>query len=221
MTVTAAPGARTDRVGALFHEGESADSPGGHFCTASVVHSPGHDLVLTAAHCLAGDETLYFAPGYRDGQAPHGLWTVARRHLPEGWADGGQDEDSDLAFAVLEPDEEGQEVEDVVGALRFTPGTATGATAVTVTGYPADRDTPVTCTAHPRPHGPTQQSVTCPAFSAGTSGSPWVSGDGRVVGVIGGYEQGGDTDDVSYSVVLGKEAARLYATATDNDDGTD
>lgn len=42
---------------------------------------------------------------------------------------------------------------------------------------------------------------------------PWVNGDGQVVGVIGGHEAGGDTDDVSFSVVLGKEAAKLYKAA--------
>lgn len=40
-----------------------------------------------------------------------------------------------------------------------------------------------------------------------------MNGDGDVVGVIGGHEAGGDTDDVSYSVVLGNEAARLYKAA--------
>ncbi|GHF80795.1 trypsin-like peptidase domain-containing protein [Streptomyces griseosporeus] len=209
VTVVAAAGVRSDRVGALFHEGK----PGEHYCTASVVHSPRHDLVLTAAHCLGEDDgELFFAPGYRDGQAPHGLWKVARRYLPEGWADG-QDEDSDFAFAALEPDGSGREVEDVVGGERFAAGVATGATAVTVTGYPDDRDAPVTCTDKPRPHSRTQQRIECPGFSAGTSGSPWVNGNGQVVGVLGGHEQGGATDDVSYSVVLGAEAGRLYREA--------
>jgi hypothetical protein len=34
------------------------------------------------------------------------------------------------------------------------------------------------------------------------------------MGVIGGYEQGGDTDDVSYSVAFGQNVANLYRQAT-------
>ena len=34
-----------------------------------------------------------------------------------------------------------------------------------------------------------------------------------MVGVIGGYQQGGDTPQISYSSVLGANAAALYETA--------
>src|ERR1700746_2553952 len=40
----------TPRVGALF----AHDASGDHFCTASVVASPQHDLLITAAHCIHG-----------------------------------------------------------------------------------------------------------------------------------------------------------------------
>ncbi len=211
VTVVASATARSVRVGALFDTDEPAD---GHFCTASVVHSPHHDLVVTAAHCLGGQDHLVFAPGYRDGKAPYGVWKVERSFLPDGWAKE-QDEDSDVAFAVL--DESGSKydkgVEDVLGANRFVTGATTGATAVTLTGYPNSRDTPITCTNKPTAHSATQQRIDCPEFAAGTSGSPWVNGDGEVVGVLGGHEQGGATADISYSVVFGSEAASLYREA--------
>ncbi|OPG01507.1 serine protease [Streptomyces sp. GKU 895] len=201
VTAVAQASAETARVGALFDDGE-------HFCTASVVHSPGRDLIVTAAHCLDGTEdALEFVPGYRDGRAPYGKWRVTRRFLPDGW-----DEDSDVAFAEV-AERHGQGVEDVVGANRFTTGTATGATAVTVTGYPNSRDVPLRCTNKPTAHSRTQQRIDCPDLSGGTSGSPWVNGDGQVVGVLGGHEQGGETDDISYSVVLGEQAAALYRRA--------
>jgi len=38
-----------------------------------------------------------------------------------------------------------------------------------------------------------------------------------VIGVIGGYEQGGDTPQVSYSAVLGTNVAALFATAVAGD----
>ena len=36
---------------------------------------------------------------------------------------------------------------------------------------------------------------------------------GLVIGVIGGYQQGGDTPQVSYSAMLGTNAAALYQDA--------
>src|SRR5579859_3244814 len=67
-------------VGALF----PADATGlrtgcGHFCTASVVHSPSGDLAVTAAHCVTGGTSpVVFVPGYHDGIAPYGTWQVTR-----------------------------------------------------------------------------------------------------------------------------------------------
>lgn len=204
VTAVAGRTAEIARVGALFVGGR-------HFCTASVVHSSGHDLIVTAAHCLDDTGDLVFVPGYRNGKAPYGRWKVARRYLPDGWAKG-QDEDSDVAFAVVEDRADG--VEDVVGANRFVTGVATGATAVTVTGYPSARDVPISCTNKPVAHSRTQQRIDCPDFTGGTSGSPWVNGDGQVVGVLGGHEEGGATADISYSVVLGAEARSLYRDAS-------
>ncbi|MFJ2608003.1 trypsin-like peptidase domain-containing protein [Streptomyces sp. NPDC091279] len=214
VTAVAALNAQSARVGALFGKGRADKLPGGHFCTASVVHSPHRNLVVTAAHCLDGDDGgkgALFVPAYRNGRAPYGVWTVRRVFLPDGWAKG-QDEDSDVAFAVL-ADRDGKGVEDFVGGNRFVTGTTTGATAVTITGYPNSREVPISCTNKPVAHSSTQQRVDCPDFPGGTSGSPWVNGDGSVVGVLGGHEQGGSTDDISYSVVLGTEAKELYGDA--------
>jgi V8-like Glu-specific endopeptidase len=215
--VTAVVGttAESARVGALFGADKTGSLSGNHFCTASVVHSPQRDLIVTAAHCIdgEGDATgLVFVPGYRDGQAPYGVWKIGKRYLPDGWAHG-QDEDSDVSFAVVD-ELGGKRVEDVTGSNRFAAGVATGATAVTVTGYPDSREVPVSCTNKPVPRSATQQRIDCPEFTGGTSGSPWVNGDHEVVGVLGGHEQGGSTPDVSYSVVLGREAAELYKDAT-------
>lgn len=205
VTAVAAPVPRTARVGALVVDGR-------HFCTASVVHSPHHDLLVTAAHCTDHRASeVVFAPGYRDGRAPYGEFRLTRWFLPEGWTKG-RDEDSDVAFAVVEG-RDGKEVEDVVGGNRFATGTATGATGVTVTGYPNHLRAPISCTNKPALHSRTQQRISCPGFSGGTSGSPWVNGDGEVVGVLGGHDDGGTTPDVSYSVVFGSEAAELYRGA--------
>ncbi|MEW2259860.1 trypsin-like peptidase domain-containing protein [Streptomyces sp. NPDC047869] len=213
VTAEAAGTARTARVGALFGADRTGAPAGGHFCTASVVHSPQRDLIVTAAHCVDGaDGDLVFVPGYRDGKAPYGVWRVGKRFVPDGWAKG-QDEDSDVALARLDA-LDGRKVEDVVGAGRFRAGVATGATAVTLTGYPDSREAPVSCTNRPGRQSRTQQRIDCPDFPGGTSGSPWTDGDGQVVGVLGGYEKGGSTADVSYSVVLRGQATELYREAT-------
>ncbi|MDX3762693.1 trypsin-like serine peptidase [Streptomyces mirabilis] len=208
VTVQADTNKASARVGALFGAG---DGLSGHFCTASVVHSEGRDLLVTAAHCLDGGGKLRFAPGYRDGKAPYGIWDVKKTYVGDAWT-GGQDEDSDVAFAEVAK-QGAKGIEDVVGGNPLVTGRETGATAVTVTGYPSTLDAPITCTNKPTAHSRSQQRIECPAFAGGTSGSPWVNGDGEVVGVIGGHEAGGDTDDVSFSVVLGKEAAKLYKAA--------
>ncbi|MEU4154603.1 trypsin-like serine peptidase [Streptomyces sp. NPDC026659] len=208
VTALAGVSARGARVGALFRAGRGGRLTGGHYCTASVVHSAHRDLIVTAAHCVAGvPGDLVFVPGYRNGWAPYGVWKVAARVLPERW-----DEDSDVAFARL-GERGGKRVEDVVGGNRFVTGTATGATAVTVTGYPDSREVPISCTNKPVAHSRTQQRIVCPDFTSGTSGSPWINGNGQVVGVLGGHERGGSTPGVSYSVVLGRGAARLYTSA--------
>jgi len=209
---------RSARVGALFN----GDLEGGHFCTASVVRSAGRDLILTAAHCLSGDgdTDVVFVPGYRDGRAPYGLWRVTKTFVPGAWSDRA-DEDSDFAFAVVaatsatsSPSSKGaRELQDVVGANVLVTGRATGAGDVVVTGYPNVLDTSLSCTNRPTVHSSTQQRIECPDFTDGTSGSPWVDREGGVVGVLGGFEQGGATDDVSYSAVLGSAAAALYREA--------
>jgi hypothetical protein len=59
----------------------------------------------------------------------------------------------------------------------------------------------------------------CDGFPNGTSGSPWVTnvnpstGLGTVIGVIGGYEEGGNTPQVSYSSYFDQDITDLYNTA--------
>ncbi|WP_369377482.1 serine protease [Streptomyces sp. cg36] len=208
-TVTAPATAANARVGALFEGGTDGD----HFCTASVVHSADRDLIVTAAHCLDDRDDAVFVPGYRDGEAPYGTWPVKDTYMDDAWQEDGS-EDDDVAFAVLGPGSlTGAMVEDAVGAAPLTTGVAAGG-RVTLTGYPSDSDTPQTCTNATTAYGDTQQRIECPAYSGGTSGSPWEAADGSVIGVIGGYEEGGDDPDVSYSIVFGHTTNALYRLAT-------
>jgi hypothetical protein len=92
------------RVGALFEH----NAAGNHFCTASVVSSPGKDLLITAAHCLNGgkggsgyNSDIVFVPDYRDGQEPFGVWTPAKLLVAPQWADSS-DPEFDVGFVVLQ-----------------------------------------------------------------------------------------------------------------------
>jgi V8-like Glu-specific endopeptidase len=218
----ASPNARTSlkatRVGALFLRVGSDD----HFCTASVVSSPGRDLLITAAHCLNGGDgsgyrsDLVFIPDYRDGSAPYGIWTPARLLVAPGWAQSANPA-LDVGFVVLDP-RDGENIEQVLGAntLAFNPGYRN---LVRVTGYPQSASEPITCRNWTTEQSASQLKFSCGGFTGGTSGSPWITrfdsatGTGAIVGVIGGYQQGGDTASVSYSAYLDAAIKQLYDQA--------
>ncbi|MFF4580299.1 trypsin-like serine peptidase [Streptomyces sp. NPDC001389] len=208
VTEGAPADAEAGRIGALFAGGLD----GGHFCTASVVRSLGHDLIATAAHCLDHPDTTVFAPGYRDGAAPYGLWRLTRVYVAPGWTDG-QDPDDDIAFAKVAPADAGETraVEDVVGAFPVAAAQPADVT-VTVLGYPSVLDAPLRCSNATNLFSPTQRRIDCPDLSGGTSGSPWLAG-GALAGVLGGYQAGGDVPEVSYSAVVGDRAMALYCEA--------
>lgn len=207
-----------NRVGAIFAHSASGD----HFCTASVVNSPGRDLLITAAHCISDgkngglQQDIVFIPDYRDGITPYGVWTPGKLIVAPQWA-SSSDPDYDVGFVVLSP-LGGQNIEDVLGANRlgFDPAYTS---LVRVTGYPTSADAPVTCKNLTTRQSATQLRFDCAGFSGGTSGSPWVTGfdpvtrTGTIVGVIGGHQEGGDTDAVSYSSYFGSGIRQLYQRA--------
>jgi V8-like Glu-specific endopeptidase len=203
-------------VGALFSGAE-------HYCSASVVHSPAGDLVLTAAHCVhdgAGGgyyTDMVFEPGYHDGVAPFGKWAVTQSFVAPGWA-ATSDPDLDFAFLTVHQDGNPDSLESLTGADEL--GLDFGFTNdVTLTGYPDDGEVPVTCENTTTQQDFYQLQMACTGFPQGTSGGPWiVDADptthlGKVIGVIGGYESGGD-NDVSYSSYFDTDIAALYKTST-------
>jgi V8-like Glu-specific endopeptidase len=212
-----APVIPAPRVGALFSHSASGD----HFCTASVVDSPGHELLVTAAHCIyAGksgyDQDIVFIPAYQDGAEPFGVWTPSKLLVDPQWA-SSSDPDYDVGFVVLRPND-GKTIQDVLGAnqMGFNAGYSH---LVRVTGYPSTADAPVTCMNRTAEQSPTQLRFDCGGYFAGTSGSPWLTKfdlrtrTGTIVGVIGGYQQGGDTPSISYSVYLNNSIRALYQQA--------
>ena len=202
-------------AGALFRSGR------GPFCSGSVVRGGRVDLVVTAAHCVvpgpgaAPRADLEYAPAYQRGAAPYGRWKVVGVTVDPRWTDRG-DPDLDVAFLELAP-RDGR-LSDVVGAQRIAFDVPSRG-AVRLVGYPDVAADPLACLGTMTAQSATQRRVGCTGYRTGTSGSPWLvdvdpaGRTGTVVGVIGGYQQGGDTDDVSYSPYFGADVQRLFRRA--------
>jgi hypothetical protein len=185
-----------------------------HYCSGSVVHSAGRNLIATAAHCITGNGTgLEFVPGYRNGHAPWGAWRVAAVFVDAAWQTS-QDPHHDVAFLRVAANS-GRRIESRVHALRLGSAPARR-TRITMFGYLAGtNDTALTCTrptyrtnAHPA-----YPAINCKGFGGGTSGGPWRTSDGSLVGVTGGYHQGGCSPDTSYSAPFGTATTRLWRRA--------
>ena len=206
-------------AGTLFRAGT-----GGHFCSGTVVTGGGADLVVTAAHCVTpgpgrtGYADLEYAPAFRNGTAPYGVWKAARVTVDPRWTEDA-DPDLDVAFIELAP-RDGRRVADVVGAERIAFG-GPGRGTVRLTGYPDGADDPLTCLGTMTQREDGQLRVECTGYATGTSGTPWltdfdpVTRTWAVVGVIAGYQEGGDTDDVSYSPYFGAAVQHLYQQAVE------
>jgi V8-like Glu-specific endopeptidase len=209
----------TPAVGALVDTGHSGALTR-HFCSASVVDSPADNLVITAAHCVSGRAPgqFVFVPGYVDGRAPYGTWTVTRVIADERW-ESSADPDDDVAFLQVARPGSATGVQQVTGGERLGISQPSGQ-LVTVIGYPDDLNVPVTCQNYADAVTPTQLVFRCGGFPDGTSGSPMLAdvnpstGRGTVVGVIGGYRQGGRTSSVSYSARFSANVTALYQAAT-------
>ncbi|MFC9292773.1 hypothetical protein ACFTWH_34990 [Streptomyces sp. NPDC057011] len=211
---------------------------GAYFCTASVVASPGHNLVLSAAHCLTGSDTrqIAFVPQYtRANPQPYGMFPVLRDATGRSkiWIDPryrsqGVDRAAtlDVAFAQVGPGSAGFPVEDVVGGNRLATGAGYVHAGVTLIGYPASAARPRLCVNRTTKFTSTDARipgsflrVDCTGYPGGTSGGPFLvrydarTGTGDVVGVIGGWKTGGDTADTSYSSYFGTDIRKLYEKA--------
>ena len=210
--------AGTPAVGALFTM--SGGKLGRHFCTASVVNSPHGDLVITAAHCVSGTSGVAFVPGYDRGATPYGVWTVTKIYADRSWT-SSSDPNDDVAFLQVGQPRSIVPIEDVTGAEQLETGTP-ARQLVDVIGYPDSAGTPIACRNWTREPMSDQLEFDCGGYTDGTSGGPFLAdvnpetGQGRVIGVIGGYEQGGLTPQVSYSPMFGASVAALYRLAVAN-----
>jgi V8-like Glu-specific endopeptidase len=207
-------------VGALF----LSNGSGSHYCTASVVSTPKKSLILTAGHCLYGTngwaKNVVFVPRYSKGSRPYGAWTIKYMYVDSRWKKS-RDPDLDFGFAVVGT-RNGKRIADVVGADRLVINQGY-TNRVRVIGYPmkkyASVDKPIYCNVTTHKAFKYQIRFDCNGFYGGTSGSPWIKNyntktrRGDVLGVIGGYQEGGRYDWRSYSSVFDKDISHLFTTA--------
>jgi V8-like Glu-specific endopeptidase len=123
-----------------------------YICSASLIKK---GVVVTAAHCVAnyGKKQFYgswqFVPGYRNGSAPYGVWTVRTAYVLSAYYNGT---DGCYQYGVICPDDVAILLLNPSGSSY--PGTATGyygygwngygfvgtLTQITQLGYPAGLD---------------------------------------------------------------------------------
>ncbi|WP_051789581.1 trypsin-like peptidase domain-containing protein [Streptomyces sp. NRRL S-1022] len=220
------------RDGQLYHR----------YCAGTVVPSPGHNLVLSAAHCFDDQDQqkrLVFVPKHsHDHPAPYGLFPIKvgqiyadPRYLRK---DGDHDyTDLDFAFLKIEPRSDGKKVQDVVGAIPIGYSTGFDHPKTRVIGYPwldngdphyKPKQDPLDCTSPMKKFttgdaggwkGGTFSQIDCDGYVSGTSGGPFIIGgdEPKVVGVTGGWQTGGHTDDTSYSSYFDSDLKRIYDAA--------
>ncbi|MCO1582495.1 trypsin-like peptidase domain-containing protein [Crossiella sp. SN42] len=205
---TAVADAGRPTVGALFMD----NGAGPHFCTATVIASRHRNLLLTAAHCMFENETgpprahVAFVPGYQDGQRPYGTWPVREVVVSPQWRERA-DPDHDVAVLVVD-----EGIEDRTGAQRLLLDSRREQ-VVEVLGYPVREQRPVTCRNWTAEFSRTQRGFDCRGYLTGTSGGPWLTARGEVVGLVGGFQFGGDEVLHNYSPYLGDQARALYERA--------
>jgi V8-like Glu-specific endopeptidase len=208
----------TRAVGALFTV--SSGQLGKHFCTASVVDSPVRDLVITAAHCVSGmtPGQIAFVPGYHNGLTPYGIWDTTQVITDSAWRTSASPDDDVAFLVVVSQSGSSEQIQDVTGGEQLGTGWPARA-LVHVIGYPDTTSRPVTCQGWTKPFGAREMKFDCDGFTGGTSGGPFLgkvsatTGRGTVIGVIGGYEQGGYIASVSYSPRFGSAIEALYQNA--------
>jgi hypothetical protein len=213
--VSATPFGGTPTVGALFITGLFPL----HICTASVVDSADHSVIMTAAHCVRGGTAAgyEFAPGFHDGKAPYGMWRVTAAYAAPAWIRHHNPHD-DFAFLLVSPnqvDGRMRTLQSVTGGNRLGETPTAGSTA-TAFGYPLGfGGSGLTCRATTYRKG-SFDAIRCNGFADGTSGGPWLAGRGddrTLVGLVGGLHQGGCTKEQLYSPPIGEAAHRALQRA--------
>lgn len=203
---TAEPVSPDPRVGAVFLGGTTM-----HVCTGGVLNTPSGNLILTAAHCLAGGVDAGFVAGFNDRAVPQNVWHIDAVYLDPRWM-ANQDPMADFAVARVSRDTGGSVQAQAGGGFEVAPAPTPG-TVVTISGYGYGvGGGPVGCTAATAPNAKGFPALACAGLVAGLSGAPWIVGS-TVIGVVGGLDGGGCYDSLSYSPPFDKAVTALLVRA--------
>jgi hypothetical protein len=204
--MTAAPVPPDARIGALFLGAGDL-----HTCTAGVLDSKDGDLILTAAHCVAGGIDTAFVADFKDAADPADIWRVDSIYLDPRWVTN-QDPLADFAILRVARDGAGTVEDEVGGGLTIGTAPKPG-TMVNVTGYGLGvGGGPVGCKSETELAPGGFPSLPCGGLVDGTSGAPWTTGL-TVTGLIGGLDGGGCDENVSYSPPFDDGVVALLARA--------
>ncbi|MFD1046028.1 M48 family metalloprotease [Kibdelosporangium lantanae] len=208
-------------IGALGPDAQPGRYP--HSCTAAVVHSPHHNVIMTAAHCL--HPNMKFYPHFNHGKpdSAYGTYTVKAVIIPTeyvNYEESHQDKNNpyDFAFAVVQPEPNKKNVEDRTGALYPVVNPTAPNTPTSIGGYNQNSPNMSSCRGTARLVEWSQYRyvrVDCNGMNGGTSGSPFVVDNTRnVIGLMGGFDRGGDsTPGRNYSAHFSTIFAKYYAQA--------
>lgn len=202
-------------------------TPGKRLCSAVAVDSPDGDLIATAAHCVGGVRAtvggpmaVAYLPGSDGRSTPYGVWYPTRVIRAKQWsASKGGNPDFDISFLTVFRKDDSRPLETVTGAERFGGIPAAGTLTVQL-GYADNSTAPLVCRSTVGFHSRTQLRIECDGFPSGTSGGPLltdvdpVTGIGTLVGVVGGYQQGGAGPAVSYAAAFTPAIQALYREAS-------
>ncbi len=146
------------------------------------------DLILTAAHCLAGGIDATFVAGFNDDAPDEDVWHIDAVYLDQRWLDS-QDPLADFAIARVSREAGGSVQSQAGGGLVLGQVPKPG-DVVTVTGYEMGiGGGPISCTATLANETRGFPSLPCLGLVDGLSGAPWIDGS-TVTGLVGGLHGG-------------------------------
>ena len=167
-------------IGVLFFKQYGVD----YRCSAASI---GNSAIWTAGHCIhKGDNSqqgwsynVVFAPGYRNGSTPFGVWSAVHLTAKTNWVEYG-DLRYDMAGAILN-EWNNQSISEVVGSLGFAYNQDSSLHWLNM-GYPSaapfDGQTQQICAAafayaDMSMPAPSPIAMGCD-LSRGSSGGPWI-----------------------------------------------
>ncbi len=197
----------------------------GPVSTGTVINTPKRNIVLVAAHTIdgfyvhPGASAFSFTPGYSPGTTnptPYGVWQVASYHLMPKRGNISHNPDYDTALLVLEKNNQGRNIQDVVGGQNYQLNAPISGVISSI-GYPINGPSPLYCQVYARVHKVNGhkdefQADCGKSFGDGVSGAPLMTNynplthQGTVIANVGGDNEGGDpSEELTYGVRLDSE----------------